>query len=68
MSTLSDEIEMVENYLEIEKIRFGERLQFSITIDDGLEEVEIPMYLIPSIKLASPVVLTKPNKAPTIKM
>lgn len=46
MSTISDEIAMVENYLEIERIRFGERLQFSITIDDGLEEVEIPMYLI----------------------
>tara|TARA_R110002049_G_scaffold50539_1_gene143427 strand:- start:354 stop:2207 length:1854 start_codon:yes stop_codon:yes gene_type:complete len=46
MSTLSDEIAMVENYLEIEKIRFGERLQFTINVDEGLGELEIPMFLI----------------------
>jgi len=46
MNTIGDEIAMVENYLEIEKIRFGERLNFSVTVAKALEKVEIPMFLI----------------------
>lgn len=46
MNTIEDEIAMVENYLEIEKIRFGERLNFSVTVSKALEKVKIPMFLI----------------------
>ncbi len=46
MSTVSDEITMVQNYLNIEKIRFGDRLQFTIEVDPELEKVEIPLFII----------------------
>src|SRR5690606_4465240 len=46
MSTVLDEIDMVNSYLEIEKIRFGDRLQFTIDVDTELENNEIPLFLI----------------------
>ena len=46
MSTVSDEVIMVQNYLDIEKIRFGDRLQFTIDVDTELEKVEIPLFII----------------------
>lgn len=46
MSTIKDEVLMVENYLKIEKIRFEERLQFTISVDDVVLEKEIPMYIL----------------------
>ncbi len=45
-STVHDEVEMVKTYLDIEKIRFGERLQFTVTVDKDLENHEIPLFLI----------------------
>ena len=46
MSTVRDEVLMVENYLKIEKIRFDERLKFTIDVDNDLLEKEIPMYIL----------------------
>ncbi|MBB5266683.1 sensor histidine kinase [Algibacter amylolyticus] len=46
MSTVKDEIEMVTSYLNIEKIRFGNRLQFDIEVDETLMNNEIPLFLI----------------------
>ncbi|WP_248724535.1 sensor histidine kinase [Seonamhaeicola sp. ML3] len=46
MSTVKDEIDMVTSYLDIEKIRFGDRLNFKIEVDKGLEHHEIPLFLI----------------------
>ncbi|GAA3642368.1 hypothetical protein GCM10022397_29230 [Flavivirga jejuensis] len=46
MSTIEDEVEMLENYLKIEKIRFGKRLQFTIDVENGLLKKEIPMYIL----------------------
>ncbi|GEL12359.1 Histidine kinase [Flavobacterium glycines] len=45
-STVHDEVEMVKTYLNIEKIRFGERLQFTVQVDSALENHEIPLFLI----------------------
>lgn len=42
MVPLQKELEAVEAYLAIEKIRFEERLRTSITIEPGLEQVMIP--------------------------
>lgn len=39
---LADEIEAVQAYLTMEKIRFEERLQVTLAIDAGLEETAIP--------------------------
>lgn len=46
MSTVTEEVALVENYLEIEKIRFGERLSFTLSIDNDTKEEEIPMFML----------------------
>ena len=44
--TLSEELEIVRSYLEIEKVRFGDRLQFDIRADGSLDDLRIPPLLI----------------------
>ena len=45
-STIGDEVDMVNNYLEVEQVRFGDRLNFNIHVDENLETLKIPMFLI----------------------
>lgn len=42
---LKQELEFIRRYLEIEQIRFGERLKVELSIDDGAQEAQVP-YLI----------------------
>jgi sensor histidine kinase YesM len=44
--SLSEEIEAIENYLEIEKIRFGEKFEYYINIDSLAEEYPVPCFII----------------------
>lgn len=46
VNTLGDELSLVQNYLEIEQIRFGDRLDFNIDVDPDLLKVEIPMFIL----------------------
>lgn len=46
MMLLTDEIEVVQEYLEIEKVRLGDRLNYSIEVDPALADVTIPGLLI----------------------
>ncbi|MBL4642663.1 MAG: histidine kinase [Flavobacteriaceae bacterium] len=46
LSTIKDEVEMVENYLKIEKIRFEDRLEFSVDVEPSLLENKIPRYVL----------------------
>ncbi|MFI1771675.1 sensor histidine kinase [Thalassobellus citreus] len=46
MNKVSDEVTMVKTYLEIEQIRFGDRLTFKIDVDETLEANEIPKFII----------------------
>jgi len=46
MSTIKEEVTMVENYLDIEKIRFGDRLTFQLDIDKSILDKKIPMYIL----------------------
>lgn len=46
MVALKDEIESVETYLTIEKVRFGERLSSAIHLPKELENLLIPQFLI----------------------
>jgi len=48
-STIEKEIEILETYLEIEKIRFGDRLQFQLTCPDELLAIKIPRFLLQPI-------------------
>jgi LytS/YehU family sensor histidine kinase len=43
---LSEEMEHLTLYLEIEKVRFGHRLKTSIHCDDGAETMKIPSLLL----------------------
>ena len=43
---LIEEIEAIEHYFGIEKIRFGNKLEYYITIDSLAEEYPVPCFLI----------------------
>ena len=45
-STIEQEVEILATYLEIEKIRFGERLKFSLTCPDDLLTSQMPRFLL----------------------
>ncbi len=44
--TLGDEIRLIENYLEIERARFEERLQIDIDVPDELRKINIPALIL----------------------
>jgi LytS/YehU family sensor histidine kinase len=41
LTSINNEIELVKDYLELEKLRFEERLQFAIKVDDELLKIAI---------------------------
>jgi sensor histidine kinase YesM len=43
---LSEELDLAKNYLAIEQIRFGERLQIEWEVDVSIEGVEVPTLLL----------------------
>ncbi len=45
-ATLEQEIDMVEAYLKIQKVRMGERLRFSIEVESGLKQHAFPPMLL----------------------
>lgn len=44
--TIKEEVEVVRAYLEIEQIRFGEKLKYTIDVDSNCDELKIPRFLI----------------------
>ncbi len=46
MCTVRQEIEILETYLAIEKVRFGERIKFIVNVDEDLYDSKIPRFLI----------------------
>ena len=46
MVRLEDEIRIICDYLEIEKVRLGERLQYNIVVDPELNDVSVPGLLL----------------------
>jgi len=44
--TVAEELDIVRTYLEIEKVRFGERLQYEIICNDAVREFMIPALII----------------------
>ena len=46
VSSLGAEIELVRTYLKIEKIRFGERLNFEFDIDPQLWDMPLPHFML----------------------
>jgi two-component system LytT family sensor kinase len=46
MAPLTEEMEIVNTYLAIEKVRFGDRLNFITHIDDAVKNSQIPRFLL----------------------
>jgi LytS/YehU family sensor histidine kinase len=44
--SVTEELEMVKNYLEIEKTRFGDNLEYEINADENTHQKQIPKFLI----------------------
>ncbi len=45
--SLHDEIEFVKNYLELEKLRFKEKFEYSITVDPGINlSINVPKLIV----------------------
>jgi LytS/YehU family sensor histidine kinase len=45
-STLGKEMEHIRKYLDIEKVRFGTKLQYTFTIDEACLDCEIPVMIL----------------------
>lgn len=46
MAPLTEEMEIVNTYLEIEKVRFGDRLSFITEIEEAVKNKMVPRFLI----------------------
>ncbi|HEX4852135.1 MAG TPA: histidine kinase, partial [Puia sp.] len=46
MALVAEEVELVTTYLEIEKLRFGDRLEFVLDVDVSVRGEQIPRFLI----------------------
>ncbi len=47
--TLADEWAFVERYLALERIRFGDRLRVTMTMDDGARDVLMPSFALQTL-------------------
>ena len=46
-ASLADELEMVRTYLQVEQVRFGNRLTFSVEVaDPALNDLKLPQFLL----------------------
>ncbi len=44
--TVAEELDLIRTYLEIEKVRLGDRLRYEVKCDERVREAEIPAMLI----------------------
>ncbi|MGV3708397.1 MAG: sensor histidine kinase [Gemmatimonas sp.] len=66
---LRQEIELVERYLEIERIRFGNRLSVAIDVDPALERALVPaLFLQPLVENAITHGISQINGAATVSV
>lgn len=46
LTTIDEEVTMATTYLEVEKIRFGERMNFTIHLDEKIRSYPIPKFIV----------------------
>ena len=44
--TLAEEVEYLQRYVDIQKVRFGERLGYSVDIPEALMDTQVPSLLL----------------------
>ena len=47
--TIDEEVRLVRDYLEIERVRFGDRLRFSLEISDDVRDGRIPRLALQTL-------------------
>lgn len=48
--TIENELEMVETYLQVEKVRFGDRLRFTVEVEEeSLKNLQVPKFILQPI-------------------
>jgi two-component system, LytTR family, sensor kinase len=66
---VEDEVEMVENYLMIEKIRFEDKLEVSIEVDEAAKRIKVPKFILqPLVENAVKHGLKEPDKKGVIRI
>ncbi len=66
---VEDEVEMVENYLMIEKIRFEDKLEISMEVDEAAKRMMVPKFILqPLVENAVKHGLKKPDKKGIIRI
>ncbi len=61
--SIEEEVEMVRNYLMIEKIRFEDKLEVSIEVDEAARNIRIPKFILqPLVENAVKHGLKEPDK------
>ena len=69
LNSIKEELNAVQTYLEIEKVRFGDRLNFEIDCEAELMEIEVPQLLIqPLVENAIKHGLSKVTKKGFLKI
>lgn len=46
LTSIKEEIEIVQTYLDIEKVRFGDRIQFILNVDETIYAEKIPRFIL----------------------
>ncbi len=68
-STLGEEIELIENYLEIEKARFEERLEVIINVSTDVKNLRVPALILqPLVENAVKHAISKNKKGGEIRI
>ncbi len=49
LNSIGNELDIVRTYLEIEQVRFGERLSYSVWIDEPLNGLQVPRFVLQPI-------------------
>jgi two-component system LytT family sensor kinase len=66
---VEEEVEMVENYLMIEKIRFEDKLEVSIEVDESARRLKVPKFILqPLVENAVKHGLKEPEKKGVIRI
>jgi len=69
MIPIGDEVEMVENYVMIEKIRFEDKLDVSVEVDEAVKRKTVPKFILqPLVENAIKHGLKEPGKTGIIKV
>lgn len=66
---VEEEVEMVENYLMIEKIRFEDKLEVTIEVDEAARRIKVPKFILqPLVENAVKHGLRQPDKKGIIRI